>query len=124
MCLRHGHGLLDCGLSYGKYQLTSVNNILIVSARYPIAYCLIVMPLSVVRWIAFKQIATYGKSNISPVATFTVAVILGLSGVIDAVLYLLTRRWLFFPQRRDEPHAPGPVVHAEKSPSTSGSTSA
>jgi hypothetical protein len=44
------------------------------------------------------------------VATFAVATILGLSGVLDAMLYLLTRAWIFRTKHlnQNEPQAPGP----------------
>jgi hypothetical protein len=92
---------------------------------YPIVYCMIITPLSIVRWIGFKQVATVGKSHISPVATFAVAILLGLSGVFDAILYLLTRAWIFRTHNLNvnEPRAPGPPEKVWEIPSTpSGST--
>jgi len=75
---------------------------------YPIVYCVMITPLSVVRWVAFKQIATHGKSHISPVATFAVATLLGFSGVWDGMLYLLTRAWIFRTKNKNDPQAPEP----------------
>jgi len=80
---------------------------------YPIVYCVMIMPLSIVRWVSFKQVATFGTSHISPVATFTVSTILGLSGFWDAMLYLLTRAWIFQTKREDKPQAPGPPADME-----------
>ena len=73
-----------------------------------------ITPLSVVRWVAFKQIATHGKSHISPVATFAVATVLGLSGVWDGMLYLLTRAWIFRTKNKNDPQAPEPLAIVEK----------
>lgn len=53
---------------------------------------MIILPLSVVRWIGFQQVAASGKIHVPPLPTFIVAIIYGLSGVWDAILYLLTRR--------------------------------
>jgi len=77
---------------------------------YPIVYSVMILPLSVVRWIAFRQTAKYGSSHVSPVATFFVVTLFSLSGVFDAVTYILTRRW-FFVRQRNEPEAPGPVAN-------------
>jgi len=47
------------------------------------------MPLSVVRWIRFTG------GDPSPVATFTAGIILSMGGVMNAVLYRLTRAEFF-----------------------------
>jgi hypothetical protein len=70
---------------------------------YPSVYCLVILPLSVVRWIGFKQEDTLGESHIPPVATFVVIIIFTLSGLLNAVMYPLTRSSLFWPEERPEP---------------------
>jgi hypothetical protein len=69
-------------------------------------YCVLILPLSVVRWITFRQVATAGESHISALATFIVSILFSLSGVLNTVMYLLTRAWFFLPQKRDELEAP------------------
>jgi len=73
---------------------------------YPIVYCLVIVPFSVVRWISF----IVGESHISPTATLITAVVFSLSGVLNTVMYLLTRAWFFRPKREVEPQAPGDQV--------------
>jgi hypothetical protein len=78
-----------------------INEVLLtLEFRYPILYCLLVLPLSVVRWKAF-----YGDSP-KPAATLTVVAVFGLSGVLNAMLYSLTRARLFQPVGGSEPCAP------------------
>jgi len=75
---------------------------------YPILYCVITLPLSVARWIEFRQEATGGEMHISPTATFICGIIFTMSGVFNAVMYLLTRTWLFRPEQRADVGAPLP----------------
>ena len=60
--------------------------------RYPIVFCVIVLPLSVVRWMSFKHIN--GNDSIPDEATFVGVFSLALSGALNSGLYLLTRRRL------------------------------
>lgn len=62
---------------------------------YPIVYCLVILPCSIIRWIGFKQEATDGESHIPPVVTFIFAILFTLSGLFNAVIYPLTRRRIF-----------------------------
>jgi len=55
------------------------------SHSYPIAYSIIVLPFSVVRWDGFR------KGYASPVAELSTKALWGLSGVFDVTLYFLTR---------------------------------
>ena len=64
--------------------------------------------------IEFKEMATFGKYHTSPVATFIVVIFLGLSGVVDAILYRLTRAWIFMPKKKNEPQAPDTPANGEK----------
>jgi len=73
---------------------------------YPMVYCVLILPFSAVRWITFRQVATAGESHISAVATFFVSIVFSLSGVLNAVMYLLTRAWFFLPQKRDALETP------------------
>ena len=79
---------------------------LIVRIRYPVVYCVLILPLSVVRWIAFRQVATAGESHISAVAIFIVSILFSLSGVLNTVMFLLTRARFFLPRKRAELEAP------------------
>ncbi|KAJ6594294.1 hypothetical protein B0H19DRAFT_1094861 [Mycena capillaripes] len=54
---------------------------------YPACYCVLILPLSVVRWLAF----TRGSTSIPSAATFGVISLYGLSGVINVALLLYTR---------------------------------
>lgn len=74
---------------------------------YPIAYCILVLPLSFVRWIGFNVEAKTGQSPIWPTQTLTAEFIYSLSGVVNALLYLQTRKRLFQPDKRSDPLAPG-----------------
>jgi hypothetical protein len=81
--------------------------------------------MSIVRMIELKELATFGKTHISPVATFTVVIFLGLSGVVDAILYRLTRARIFMPKKKNDPLAPDTPANGEKgceSYASSGST--
>jgi len=50
-----------------------------------------ILPLSVVRWIGFQEEAVSGYTHIAASATFAGEVVFALSGVWNAVLYILTR---------------------------------
>jgi hypothetical protein len=66
--------------------------VLTMSPRYPLVYCLGVMPLSIVRWIAFVQEAKNdGVHNMPSVATLASESIFGLSGFLNVVLLLTTK---------------------------------
>lgn len=81
---------------------------------YPIVNCVIIMPLSIVRFIELKEVATFGKIRTSPVATLIVGIILGLTGVMDAILYRTTRAGIFMPKEKNEPQAPDVPANGEK----------
>lgn len=55
---------------------------------YPIAYCLVVLPWSAIRLRSYKH-------QISPVVTFIFITLFSLSGVVNAVVYPLTRPRIF-----------------------------
>ena len=72
---------------------------------YPICYTLLVLPLSIVRWRTFRAPAPGGQQNVhveTPFAvTAVVITVFGLSGAVNVVLIMLTRRnLLLFGQRR------------------------
>jgi len=95
-------------IGHGGHQLqfdTSSRNPgnLWTAILYPIVYSVVILPLSIVRWITFAQIAKFGESRISPVATFVVATLFSLSGILDALTYLVTRTRFFFPKEKDTP---------------------
>ncbi|KAJ7105417.1 hypothetical protein C8R43DRAFT_1046810 [Mycena crocata] len=58
---------------------------------YPACYCVLVLPLSVVRWIGFVQERGGGTNNIPSAATFAVISLYGLSGALNVALLLNTR---------------------------------
>ncbi|KAG5641950.1 hypothetical protein DXG03_003939 [Asterophora parasitica] len=58
---------------------------------YPIVYCVIILPLSIVRWIGFVQERGGGENTIGAAPTMTVLGIFGLSGAANVVLLLTTR---------------------------------
>jgi hypothetical protein len=66
---------------------------------------MLIMPLIIVRWMAFRKELETGKSPHWPIPTLIVMIIFSLSGVFDAALYLLTRRRFFRPNERKKPQA-------------------
>jgi len=75
---------------------------------YPLLYCILILPLSIVRWMTFGEEAKTGRSPRWPIPTFIAIVIFSLSGVMNALLYLLTRSRFF---KSDEgPEPPAPVI--------------
>jgi len=68
---------------------------------YPILYFILVLPLSVVRFINFHR-----PSHRRPIETFIVANIFTLSGVFNALLYRLTRASIFMDSEPPPPTAP------------------
>ena len=73
-------------------------------ARYPIVYCILILPLSIVRWINFTA---KSASAVPRVPQLIVIFIFSLSGVVNALLYLWTRKRLFQRDERSDPPAPG-----------------
>lgn len=59
--------------------------------RYPVVYSILILPLSIVRWIGFGQERGNGVYHIGAGATFAVISIYGLSGLMNVILLLLTR---------------------------------
>lgn len=57
---------------------------------YPLVYSVLVLPLSIVRWIGFSP-----ERQMSSVATFIVINVYALSGAFNALLLLWTRLDLF-----------------------------
>ena len=71
------------------------NVVTILRSRYPVLYCILVLPLTVVRFLTFNEEKKYGEAKPRPVATFVVITIFSLSGVLNALLYRLTRPAVF-----------------------------
>ncbi|KII94773.1 hypothetical protein PLICRDRAFT_47785 [Plicaturopsis crispa FD-325 SS-3] len=68
---------------------------------YPLVYCAIILPLSVVRWISFVQESNGNQSGISYQATLGVEFVFELSGIFDVLLFLYARPGLLlFSERR------------------------
>jgi len=68
---------------------------------YPILYFIVVLPLSVVRFINFHR-----PNRRRPIETFIVINIYTLSGVFNALLYRLTRADFFIGPPRTKPQPP------------------
>ncbi|KAF9467367.1 hypothetical protein BDZ94DRAFT_1249167 [Collybia nuda] len=58
---------------------------------YPVVYSILIIPLSVVRWIGFVQERGGRESHIGAAATMSVIGIYGLSGACNVILLLTTR---------------------------------
>jgi len=58
---------------------------------YPLVYSVLVLPLSVVRWLRFIQERHGGMDHVPPAATFAVVAVYGLSGAANVLLFSLTR---------------------------------
>ncbi|KAA1473968.1 hypothetical protein DENSPDRAFT_840507 [Dentipellis sp. KUC8613] len=59
---------------------------------YPLSYSVLVLPLSIVRWLTFST-----GGNVPSAATFVVITLYGLSGMVNVLLLVLTRpRLLLF----------------------------
>jgi hypothetical protein len=71
----------------------------ILGLRYPIVYCILILPLSIVRWMDF------GGASTKAAATLAVVAVFGLSGVLNAMLYAFTRTRFFQPVGEREPRA-------------------
>jgi hypothetical protein len=62
---------------------------------FPFVYCILVLPVSVVRWIGFMQEQTGDMTNDVPSeATFAAVSIFHLGGVCNVLLFFATRRRL------------------------------
>jgi len=59
----------------------------LVMLAYPLVYCLLILPLSIVRWITFVQPGTYIPAG----ATLAVTAVFGLSGFLNVCLIMTTR---------------------------------
>jgi len=58
---------------------------------YPVVYSILVLPLSVVRWVQFVEERGGKSSDIAPSATIAAVSIFGLSGAMNVVLLVVTR---------------------------------
>lgn len=72
-------------------ELKGIRRHSLIMLLYPGIYCLITLPLSVVRWIGFVQEQRGLVNTIPPAATFAVMTIFSLSGACNAILLLKTR---------------------------------
>ena len=66
---------------------------------------MLVLPLSIVRFIGFHEEDISGEAKQRPVATFVVVIIFALSGVFNALLYHLTRKPML-----ESKEIPGPLA--------------
>ncbi|PPQ83623.1 hypothetical protein CVT25_006308 [Psilocybe cyanescens] len=63
----------------------------LIMLLYPLVYCILILPLSVVRWIGFVQESHGGENRISATSTLAVTALYGLSGACNVILLLTTR---------------------------------
>lgn len=68
-----------------KFQL------MMTLSSYPSVYCVIVIPLSGVRWSGFTQEIESGVNPTPAESNFGVLALFGLSGFLNAILLLTTR---------------------------------
>jgi len=73
---------------------------------YPILYCVLILPLTIVRFVGFREELKTSETHHRAASALTVMIIYSLGGVFDAALYLLTRNNVFQSDSRGEPHAP------------------
>lgn len=98
----------------------------LIMLLYPVIYCCLILPVSVVRWIGFVQEHGGHSNHVPPAATFASSIIFGLSGACNAILLLTTRpeAGLFSRLNRDDmgsaPSSP-PLQPKEFAASSSGS---
>ena len=59
--------------------------------RYPFLYAICILPLSIVRWIAFVQEHNGGTNNVPSAATLTVISLFQLSGLFNVILLITTK---------------------------------
>ena len=64
------------------------------------------LPTTAVRFLGFREESLYGKARSRPIAIFIITTIFGLSGVLNAILYRLTRGSFFQGTPASEPLAP------------------
>lgn len=75
-----------------------------LALRYPLAYSIVVLPLSIVRWMTFSAAAhDCGRSKISAAATLAAASLHGCFGFVNVLLLLKTRQALLL---FDDPRQP------------------
>ncbi|THH10514.1 hypothetical protein EW145_g1272 [Phellinidium pouzarii] len=71
---------------------------------YPVLYSIIVLPLSVTRWVSFSRT---GTSSVPSAATFAATFLFGLSGAVNVILILSTRPNLLLFNCESEPSLAG-----------------
>ena len=72
--------------------------LLTLETRYPILYCVLVLPLTVLRFMEFHEEKVYGQTHKRLVVTFIFDNLFVLSGVFNALLYRFTRSGIFKPE--------------------------
>jgi hypothetical protein len=87
---------------YSNHQNAFLN----LGCRYPILYCVLILPLTIVRFVGFREELKTSETHRRPAPALTVMIIYSLGGVFDAALYLLTRDNVFQSDSRGDPHAP------------------
>jgi hypothetical protein len=82
--------------------------------RYPLAYSIVVLPLSIARWSLFNH------KHVSSAVTFFAVTVFNLSGAINVLLFLIVRPQLllFTPPESEDFSEP---EEADLGPSTTGS---
>jgi hypothetical protein len=96
-----------------QVPLCCIGALLNLEIRYPILNCVLILPLSIVRFLGFGNEIKTGDGLDNAAATLTVVSIFGLSGVCNALLYLFTRKRLFEHDQREAPRPPSPAIMGE-----------
>ncbi|EAU91160.2 hypothetical protein CC1G_03328 [Coprinopsis cinerea okayama7 len=79
---------------------------------YPLAYSIVVLPLSIIRWITFdREKKGYSEPTMATAATVLAGVLFASSGFLNVILYLRTRpdTALFGGRYREGPRLPSTV---------------
>jgi hypothetical protein len=83
--------------------------LLTLQTRYPILYCVLVLPVTILRLLGFHEKKVSGKTHKLTVVMFIFHTLFVLSGVFNALLYRLTRANFFQGQPRAGPPLPPPI---------------
>jgi hypothetical protein len=79
----------NCGLPYCEFCITQVRTLLTPKTRYPVLYCVLILPLSIVCWETFYKEATTSTYQALPVATFIMGIMFTFSGILNQCSSLL-----------------------------------
>lgn len=100
-------------------------SLILLSPRYPFAYSVVVLPVSVVRWITFQNqtcgTGSNGHTSVPAAATFATVFLHDLFGFVNVLLLLTTRQTLLLfekPEGMGEGEEGGRAVNGEAQPAS------